>query len=75
MLSLKMYFICMFLQNVGDGYTIIQHQLDMCESDHQEYFQWTILAIKGLILLFGCFLAWETRNVRYEECSHTIISK
>lgn len=38
-----------------------------CVSEH--YSQWVlgIMTYKGILLLFGVFLAWETRNVHYAE--------
>lgn len=38
-----------------------------CVSEH--YSQWVlgIMIYKGILLLFGVFLAWETRNVHYAE--------
>ncbi|ODM95362.1 Gamma-aminobutyric acid type B receptor subunit 1 [Orchesella cincta] len=36
---------------------------EYCKSQYMSYFVGTIYAYKGLLMLFGCFLAWETRNV------------
>ncbi|XP_077989812.1 gamma-aminobutyric acid type B receptor subunit 1-like [Glandiceps talaboti] len=34
-----------------------------CDSKQSMYWLGTLYAIKGLLLIFGAFLAWETRNV------------
>ncbi|XP_072016016.1 gamma-aminobutyric acid type B receptor subunit 2-like [Amphiura filiformis] len=36
-----------------------------CTSNAQSYFLGVVLVIKGLLLVFGAFLAWETRHVLY----------
>ncbi|CAG0920005.1 unnamed protein product, partial [Notodromas monacha] len=36
---------------------------EYCESRHMTVFVCAIYGYKGLLLIFGCFLAWETRNV------------
>ncbi|XP_019751514.1 gamma-aminobutyric acid type B receptor subunit 2 isoform X1 [Hippocampus comes] len=37
--------------------------LEHCESTHMTIWLGIVYAYKGLLMLFGCFLAWETRNV------------
>lgn len=37
--------------------------LEHCESDHLSYWLGAVYAFKGLLLVFGVFLAWETRAV------------
>ena len=39
--------------------------LRICESDYKFFFISTLLAIKGVLLLFGVFFAWKTRNVTF----------
>ncbi|XP_025087523.1 gamma-aminobutyric acid type B receptor subunit 2-like isoform X6 [Pomacea canaliculata] len=38
-------------------------KLEYCSSHHMEIWLGSIYAYKGLLLAFGCFLAWETRHV------------
>ncbi|XP_072532177.1 gamma-aminobutyric acid type B receptor subunit 2 [Salminus brasiliensis] len=41
----------------------IQPFLEHCENTHMTIWLGIVYAYKGLLMLFGCFLAWETRNV------------
>lgn len=50
---------------------IIQPLAFQCESTHQIYFTGALYVVNGLLLLFGAFLAWETRKVRALELSFT----
>ncbi|XP_071806986.1 gamma-aminobutyric acid type B receptor subunit 2-like [Asterias amurensis] len=34
-----------------------------CTSDHAQYFTMALYGLKGVLLTFGLFLAWETRNI------------
>lgn len=46
-------------------YDIIHHkQVQICTSKYESYFNGVVYGIKGLLLVFGAFLAWETRKVR-----------
>ena len=38
-----------------------------CVSNHYGNWLLGIIVYKGILLLFGVFLAWETRNVQYAE--------
>lgn len=38
-------------------------QLELCESTDTYRWLGILFGYKGLLLLFGAFLAWETRNV------------
>ncbi|CAB4002687.1 gamma-aminobutyric acid type B receptor subunit 2-like isoform X1, partial [Paramuricea clavata] len=42
---------------------IIYPYIFNCTSQHENYFLITTLGCKGLLLVFGIFLAWETRNI------------
>ncbi|XP_077986164.1 gamma-aminobutyric acid type B receptor subunit 2-like [Glandiceps talaboti] len=42
---------------------VIQYKQHYCESDHHFYWLGAIYVTKGLMLVFGCFLAYETRTV------------
>lgn len=46
-----------------DGVQIIPKQ-EYCRSNHMTIFVGCIYAYKGLLMLFGAFLAWETRSVQ-----------
>lgn len=54
-------FIC--LQSRKEQDTIILPALYQCTCQYKTYFLGGIFAYKGILLLFGLFLAWETRNV------------
>uniref|UniRef100_G1P3E8 Gamma-aminobutyric acid type B receptor subunit 2 n=1 Tax=Myotis lucifugus TaxID=59463 RepID=G1P3E8_MYOLU len=41
----------------------IRPLLEHCENTHMTIWLGIVYAYKGLLMLFGCFLAWETRNV------------
>ncbi|KAJ8044809.1 Gamma-aminobutyric acid type B receptor subunit 1 [Holothuria leucospilota] len=42
---------------------ILQPYIQYCTSDHQQYWLGTLYSYKALLLIFGVFLAWETRKV------------
>ncbi|VIO96229.1 Uncharacterized protein BM_BM7432 [Brugia malayi] len=42
---------------------MIAPEIERCRSDNSVIFEAIILGIKGLLMLLGCFLAWETRRV------------
>ncbi|CAG9531980.1 unnamed protein product [Cercopithifilaria johnstoni] len=42
---------------------LIAPEIECCRSDNSIIFEAIILGIKGLLMLLGCFLAWETRQV------------
>ncbi|CAG9830654.1 unnamed protein product [Diabrotica balteata] len=42
---------------------IIIPENEYCASEHQTIFVGSIYAYKGLLMIFGAFLAWETRHV------------
>lgn len=48
-----------------DGDVIEDLQYYQCTSRHQTAWVMSICGLKGILLLFGVFLAWETRNVHY----------
>ena len=52
-----------FFQEYDDGDLLVHYHVALCASDHSYYFLATIYTIKGLLLAFGTFLAWETRKV------------
>ena len=39
-------------------------QVSSCHSDHIEKWLGSFYAFKGLLLVFGVYMAWETRNVK-----------
>uniref|UniRef100_A0A914H3R8 G-protein coupled receptors family 3 profile domain-containing protein n=1 Tax=Globodera rostochiensis TaxID=31243 RepID=A0A914H3R8_GLORO len=42
---------------------LIVPEFERCESAHSLTFQMVFFLFKGMLMLFGCFLAWETRAV------------
>ncbi|CEF60147.1 Extracellular ligand-binding receptor domain and GPCR, family 3, gamma-aminobutyric acid receptor, type B and GPCR, family 3, gamma-aminobutyric acid receptor, type B1 and GPCR, family 3, C-terminal domain and Periplasmic binding protein-like I domain-containing protein [Strongyloides ratti] len=38
-------------------------ELEVCQSNNSLIFQLSLYGIKGLLMILGCFLAWETRHV------------
>ncbi|KAJ8044811.1 Gamma-aminobutyric acid type B receptor subunit 2 [Holothuria leucospilota] len=46
-----------------DSTVILQPYIQYCTSDHQEYWEGALYGYKALLLIFGVFLAWETRKV------------
>lgn len=42
---------------------LVVPELEHCHSEYAVVFQVVIYVLKGLLMLFGCFLAWETRAV------------
>uniref|UniRef100_A0A915Q272 Gamma-aminobutyric acid type B receptor subunit 2 n=1 Tax=Setaria digitata TaxID=48799 RepID=A0A915Q272_9BILA len=42
---------------------MIAPEIEHCRSDNSVIFEAVILGIKGLLMIIGCFLAWETRRV------------
>ncbi|KAH9508643.1 hypothetical protein Btru_049498 [Bulinus truncatus] len=43
------------------------NQFQRCDSQHRVQFIWTLIAIQGVVILFGTFLAIQTRNVSFPE--------
>ncbi len=41
----------------------MHHYVNLCTSDYSLYFLAVVYSTKGLLLAFGCFLAWETKKV------------
>uniref|UniRef100_A0AC34QA04 G-protein coupled receptors family 3 profile domain-containing protein n=1 Tax=Panagrolaimus sp. JU765 TaxID=591449 RepID=A0AC34QA04_9BILA len=62
-------FISPFRFSISDHETLqsknvlIIPELERCQSDYSIYFQVVFYVIKGMLMIFGCFLAWETRAV------------
>ncbi|KAI6177897.1 Gamma aminobutyric acid type b receptor subunit 2 [Aphelenchoides bicaudatus] len=42
---------------------LIIPRLEKCQSNYSIFFQVIFYIIKGMLMIFGCFLAWETRAV------------
>ncbi|VDP08397.1 unnamed protein product [Soboliphyme baturini] len=45
------------------GNLLIKPNIEYCKTEYTVFFQSILYGYKGIILLLGCFLAWETRNV------------
>ncbi|XP_076353414.1 gamma-aminobutyric acid type B receptor subunit 2-like isoform X2 [Tachypleus tridentatus] len=43
--------------------SVVIPELEFCKSQNMTVFLGSIYAYKGLLMAFGCFLAWETRHV------------
>ncbi|XP_032222381.2 gamma-aminobutyric acid type B receptor subunit 2 isoform X2 [Nematostella vectensis] len=46
-----------------NGFEAVRPYIEYCSCDHVMEWKGVILAYKGLLLILGAFLAWETRNV------------
>ncbi|XP_041462250.1 gamma-aminobutyric acid type B receptor subunit 2-like [Lytechinus variegatus] len=42
---------------------IFKTEQHTCDSKFEQYFIWTLFIYKGLLLIFGTFITWQTRNV------------
>ncbi|KIH53015.1 7 transmembrane receptor [Ancylostoma duodenale] len=42
---------------------VVVPEIEKCQSNHSAVFQAILYAIKGILMILGCFLAWETRHV------------
>ncbi|XP_071950646.1 gamma-aminobutyric acid type B receptor subunit 2-like [Antedon mediterranea] len=47
----------------GKPVTIINIEQHLCQSTYQQYFTGALYIYKGLLLIFGAFITWQTRNV------------
>ncbi|KAJ8953710.1 hypothetical protein NQ314_007320 [Rhamnusium bicolor] len=52
-----------YLPHPSNEDIIIIPENEYCASEHQTIFVGSIYAYKGLLMIFGAFLAWETRHV------------
>ncbi|KAG1701389.1 Gamma-aminobutyric acid type B receptor subunit 2 [Nymphon striatum] len=43
-----------------------QDQVEQCSSIHLDKWLGVVYIYKGLLLVFGCYMAWETRNVKLQ---------
>ena len=53
-------------QTSADKDFVFKYQLLVCQSQYQLHFTGTLLALQGILLIFGTFLAWETKKVTYQ---------
>ncbi|KHJ76481.1 hypothetical protein OESDEN_23899 [Oesophagostomum dentatum] len=42
---------------------VVVPEIEKCHSRYSAVFQAILYAIKGVLMILGCFLAWETRHV------------
>ena len=56
-------YLIIYLQIRKSENIIITPVLYQCTCQYKTYFLGILFAYKGILLLFGLFLAWETRNV------------
>ncbi|ELT87738.1 hypothetical protein CAPTEDRAFT_22448, partial [Capitella teleta] len=52
--------------SANDNDIIFKYQSIECKSEFQTHFSAALLALQSLLLIFGAFLAWETRRVKVE---------
>ncbi|XP_070188876.1 gamma-aminobutyric acid type B receptor subunit 1-like [Littorina saxatilis] len=55
------------LEGDAAGEVLVKRTELSCVSEYELYFLGTLYGIQSLVLLFGTFLAFETRNVHYPE--------
>ncbi|XP_053389166.1 gamma-aminobutyric acid type B receptor subunit 2-like [Mercenaria mercenaria] len=48
---------------IGDD-TEVRPFVRVCQSEFSKYFEWPLYVVEGGLLIFGAFLAWETKNVK-----------
>ncbi|CAI4227280.1 unnamed protein product [Auanema sp. JU1783] len=53
----------MELPKIQMDYNVIVPIVERCQSEHSMVFQATLYVSKGVLMVLGCFLAWETRHV------------
>ena len=58
-----LWFSLNLFQLLSDNATEIVEKYYSCASLHDTNFEIGMFLYKGLVMLFGLFLAWETRNV------------
>ncbi|GMT26033.1 hypothetical protein PFISCL1PPCAC_17330, partial [Pristionchus fissidentatus] len=51
------------LPDIITNESVIKLTVDTCRSENAVPFQIVLFAIKGILMILGCFLAWETRRV------------
>lgn len=56
----------MSLQDINSDPDLVEELLtSRCTSPHSDTWMMSLCGLKGILLIFGVFLAWETRNVHY----------
>ncbi|XP_031556783.1 gamma-aminobutyric acid type B receptor subunit 2-like isoform X2 [Actinia tenebrosa] len=56
-----------YIAKAYDGLTHSRSYVEVCSSNDISIWGGILICYKGVLLLFGAFLAWETRNVSYSE--------
>lgn len=56
----------LFVLDSGNDVEDVQEQYEYCSCDKYNYLIGALYIVKGLVALFGLFLAYETRNVGYQ---------
>ncbi|CAI5448074.1 unnamed protein product [Caenorhabditis angaria] len=51
------------LPDIHEDNTVITPKIETCASKNSAVFQAILYAVKGIVMILGCFLAWETRHV------------
>ena len=63
LITKTLYFCHLCFKENKDADEIIHPYIFNCNSQYENHFLITTFAYKGLLLVFGIFLAWETRNI------------
>ncbi|EGT43441.1 hypothetical protein CAEBREN_01118 [Caenorhabditis brenneri] len=51
------------LPHIPEDNIVIIPEVEKCHSSHSGVFQAILYVVKGILMILGCFLAWETRHV------------
>ncbi|CAB3406168.1 unnamed protein product [Caenorhabditis bovis] len=51
------------LPHIAEDNIVIIPEVEKCHSPNSGVFQAALYAVKGILMILGCFLAWETRHV------------
>lgn len=65
MVSSTVHFVLFFQADSNDNDVLKELWIYRCTSSYHMTWVMSICGFKGILLIFGVFLAWETRNVHY----------
>ena len=63
-----------FARQTSDDDIAVVPEMEYCQSEHMTIFLGIIYGYKGLLMIFGCFLAWETRHVSIPALNDSKVS-
>ena len=58
---------------MNNGDLVVEKEVMACYSDYKLYFEVSVMAYKGILLIFGAFLAFQTRKVMNYMASLQVI--